>query len=399
MILFKSILTLLVIGGVLLAAPSGCKTKETSEPVTPAPAQRLVSSSLIGEYSPSQLRSRYTGINSLFQALIVNGINVYRLEYKTTNTDGKTVMASGALIVPDAATAAPLLSMQHGTIGGDSEAPSYYRSGSEAYTFGTVFASQGYIIAAPDYIGYGASKDLPHTYDQRTGLATASLDMLRAAREFMSKNNINWDKHLYLAGYSEGGYATMALQKKIEEETGDEFNLVASSCGAGAYDKTAFMKQVINERTSGVASINELYVWVLLTYDRIYGLNRPMTYYFKEPYATQVAAKGKEAVINVSLNQAFTDSFKKAINDGTDEGFLKAVRDNDIYDWKPRTPTQLYHGDADNTVLYLNSVNARDAMQKRGATNVELKPIRGGTHATSILSYITGTYSFFGKTK
>lgn len=399
MIVLKSIITLLFLSGVLLVAPTSCRTKEANEPVSPAPAQTLVSSSLIGEYSASQLRSRYTGLNSIFQALIVRGISVHRLEYRTTNTDGKTVTASGALIIPDGATAAPLLSMQHGTIAGDSEAPSYFRSGSEAYTFGTVFASQGYIIAAPDYIGYGASKDLPHTYDQRTGLAAASLDMLRAAREFMSKNNVNWDKRLYLAGYSEGGYATMALQKKIEEETGDEFSLVASSCGAGAYDKTAFMKQVINERTSGIASINELYVWVLLTYDRIYGLNRSMTYYFKEPYAAQVAARGKEAVINVSLDQAFTDSFKKAINDGTDQGFLNAVKDNDIYDWKPRTPTQLYHGDADKTVLYLNSVNARDAMHKRGATNVELKTIRGGTHATSILSFITGTYSFFGNTQ
>ncbi len=398
MILFKSILTLFI-SGVLLVAPTSCKTKERNEPVLPAPTKTLTSSTLIGDYSDKQLRSRYTGINSLFQALIVNGIKVYRLEYRTTNTDGKSVTASGALLVPNVTTAAPLLSMQHGTIGSDREAPSYYGSGSEAYTFGTVFASQGYIIAAPDYIGYGASKDLPHTYDQRSGLATASLDMLRAAREFLSQNKINWDKRLYLAGYSEGGYATMALQKKIEEETGDEFNLVASSCGAGAYDKTAFMKQVINEPTSGVASINELYVWVLLTYDRIYGLNRPMTYYFKEPYATRVATSGKDAVINVSLNQAFTDTFKKAINDGTDEAFLNAVKDNDIYDWKPRTPMQLYHGDADKTVLYLNSVNARDAMQKRGATNVELKTIRGGTHATSILNFITGTYSFFGNTQ
>ncbi|MFD2572944.1 alpha/beta hydrolase family protein [Spirosoma soli] len=398
MITIKSLFALFFIGGLLVLTPTGCKTGDNTSVEAPTPARTLVNGSLVNEYSVSQLKSRYSGVSALFQVLIVNPIKVYRLEYMTTNTDGKTVKASGALLVPAPSTPRPMpmLSMQHGTITSDSDAPSNYGSSSEAYTFGSVFASQGYIIAAPDYIGYGASKDLPHTYEQREGLATASLDMLRAAREFMSDQKISWDNRLYLAGYSEGGYATMALQKKIEEETGSEFNLVASSCGAGAYDKPAFMREIINETTSAEPSINRLYVWVLLTYDRIYGLNRPMTYYFKEPYASQIAAQGKDARINASLNTVFTDSFKQAINDGTDKAFLAAVQDNDIHDWKPRTRTQLYHGDADDTVFYLNTQNAYEAMQKRGATNVELKTLKGANHATGILGYITGTYGFFG---
>lgn len=394
----KSIFGLLLMGSLLLMAPTGCQTSGVVAPTTPAPARTLIGSSLISEVSAAQLRGRYTGPSAVFQFFVRYGIRAYRLDYTTTNTDGTKIKASGAIIIPvDAPTAAPLLSMQHGTIQSDSDAPSNFGSGSEAYTFGSLFASQGYIIAAPDYIGYGASKDLPHTYEQRNGLATASLDMLRATREFLSDKNISWDKRLFVAGYSEGGYATMALQKKIEEETGSEFNLVASSCGAGAYDKPAFMRQIVNERTSGIAYINRLYVWVLLTYDRIYGLNRPMTYYFKEPYASQVAAAGKNVDISVSLNTTFTDQFKKSVNDGSDADFLRAVQDNDIHDWKPRTPTRLYHGDADDTVFYLNSQNAYDAMQKRGAANVELVTLKGANHATGILGFITGTYSFFGQ--
>jgi alpha-beta hydrolase superfamily lysophospholipase len=218
--------------------------------------------------------------------------------------------------------------------------------------------------------------------------------MIRATRDFLSDKKTNWNKRLLIAGYSEGGYATLALQKKIEEEASTEFNLVASSCGAGAYDKPAFMKQVINEPTAGVASINRLYVWVLLTYDRLYGLNRSMTTYFKEPYATQVAASGRDANIEVSLNQAFTDSFKQAVNSGTDKDFTAAVQDNDIHDWKPTTPTRLFHGKSDVTVLYLNSQNTYDAMVKRGATNVQLVPLEGN-HYTALLGYVYGTYDFF----
>ncbi|GAB2544503.1 alpha/beta hydrolase family protein [Spirosoma aerophilum] len=396
MILFKSTIALFLIGAMLLVGPTSCRQSQENDPVAPVPARTLISSSLIGEYTTDQLRNRFTGVNAPLQFFIRYGIKAYRLEYTTTNTDGKPIRASGALIVPVVPTAVPLLSMQHGTITSENDAPSNFRSSSEAYSFGSVFASQGYIIAAPDYIGYGASKDLPHTYEQRNGLATASLDMLRAARDFLSDQKINWDKRLYIAGYSEGGYATLSLQKKIEEETGREFNLVASSCGAGAYDKPAFMKQVINDKTTGVDYVNRLYVWVLQTYDRVYGLNRPMSSYFKEPYATQIAAQGMNASINVSLNQTFTDSFRQGINEGTDKAFLAAVQDNDIHDWKPNTPTRLYHGDADEIVSFLNSQNAYDAMQKRGATNVELIRIKGATHATGILTFILGTYDFFG---
>ena len=399
--LFMKTLPALLVSGMLLITPTGCKKAGPGDSApTPQTTPVLVSANLLGQYSADQLRSRYSGISSAFRLLVRYGIKVYRVVYNTTNTDGRAIQASGALLIPDTPNAVALISQQHGTITGDDAAPSYYNSNSESYMFGSVFASQGYIIAAPDYIGYGASKNLPHPYEQRNGLATSSLDMLRATRAFLEANrttgaNANWDGRLFLAGYSEGGYATMALQKKIEEEAPNEFNLVASSCGAGAYDKPAFMKEIINTKTSADNSIARLYVWVLLTYDRIYGLNRPATYYFKEPYASRIASQGYSANLGVPLNEALTDSFKQAVNSGTDTAFLNAVADNDIHDWKPKTPTRLYHGDADVTVFYLNSVNAYNAMRARGATNVELIPIKGANHATGLPSYILGTYAFF----
>ncbi|MBC8155771.1 MAG: alpha/beta hydrolase [Bacteroidetes bacterium] len=399
MFLVKLVPVMLVLS-MLTLSPTGCK-KAAPADVVAVPKSALVSSDLIGQYSADQLKSRYNGASSVFRVLIRYGIKVYRVVYTTTNTDGRTIRASGALIIPDTQSAVSLISQQHGTITDDNAAPSYYKTSSESYSFGSVFSSQGYIIAAPDYIGYGVSKDLPHPYEHRSSLATASLDMLRAAREFLEANRItgakaNWDGRLFLAGYSEGGYATMALQKKLEEDP-DEFNLVASSCGAGAYHKSAFMREIINTKTSSASSITRLYVWVLLTYDRIYGLNRPMTYYFKEPYAARIATEGYRAEISVSLNETLTDSFKKAINDGTDTAFLNAVADNDIHDWQPRKPTRLYHGDADVTVSYINSANAYTAMKARGATNVALIPIRNANHATGLPAYILGTYGFFSE--
>ncbi|MEZ4905808.1 MAG: lipase family protein [Spirosomataceae bacterium] len=317
--------------------------------------QYLVSSSLIGEFTKEQLIQRISSGDPTFAAIapfLQNGIKVFKLVYKTKNTDGNEIQASGAMIYPVKTGPLAMISIQHGTIRTDADAPSYFGSNSEANLAGSLFASLGYIIAYPDYIGYGESKSVPHPYEHRASLASASLDMIRASKEFLKEQKITWDERLYIAGYSAGGFATMALQKKIEEETGSEFNLRASSCGAGAYDKTAFMKYLISTKTGGQSSSNQLYLWTLLTYDRIYGLNRPVTQYFKDPYAGLIQTSKENASITVSLNTIFTDAFAKGVNDGTDTGFLNAVKDNDVYDWKPKTPTRLYHGDADQLVFF-----------------------------------------------
>ncbi|WP_353717394.1 lipase family protein [Dyadobacter sp. 676] len=326
-----------------------------------------------------------------------NGIRVFRITYKTTNTDGTEITASGALILPAVTGPVSMISVQHGTIRTDGEAPSYFQDDSEAASFGAIFGSMGYIIAYPDYIGYGASKDLPHPYEHRASLASASLDMLRAAKEFLNgQTEVKWDGKLYVAGYSEGGFATMALQRKIEEEASSEFNLRASSCGAGAYDKTAFMKYIVNSPTQG--TYNSLYLWVLLSYDRIYKLNKPASYYFPDPYASQIAQNGINVNINRSFSNILNDSFKKALNDGSDKDFIDAIADNDVYKFKPKTPTHLYHGDADPLVFYFNSVNAYNAMQALGATNVKFTTIPQGTHSSTIPFFLLGTLDFFTTT-
>lgn len=369
----------------------------------PVPPQEeniyLKESSSIATLNKQQVLQKAGTLAAVVAQYVKHDIKVYKITYKTKNTDGSDITASGALILPVTTGPVSMISVQHGTISNPDEAPSLFRDGSEGSSFGSLFGSMGYIIAYPDYIGYGESKDLPHPYEHRASLASASLDMLRAAKEFLrGQTDVKWDEKLYIAGYSEGGFATMSLQRKIEEEASSEFNLRASSCGAGAYDKTAFMKHIINVKTDGVAGYNSLYLWVLLTYDRIYKLNKPASYYFTEKYAPQITASGKNASIPESFHLALNDSFKKALNDGTDKAFIDAIADNDVYDFKPKTPTQLYHGTDDPLVFFFNSENAYNAMQKRGATNVEFIKVNKGTHSSSILPFLLGTQAFFANT-
>lgn len=374
---------------------------KTTTTIDPQP-QVLVSATLVKELTKEQLITALTPtLGSQASLFIRTGVKQYKVIYKTKNTDGTDIQASGAVIIPNGTVfpdPLPMVSYQHGTIFDDKQAPSYYTSDGEG-TLASLLASLGYIVSAPDYIGYGSSNNLPHTYEQRAGLASASLDMLRAAKETITQEKANWNKNVYIAGYSEGGYATMSLQKKMEEEFPNEFNLKASSCGAGAYNKTLSFQTLATTKSSGDPQHNASYIWVLLTYNKIYKLDRPMIAYFAEPYATQIEKDKQNVRITGSLTTILSDAVKKGVTDGTDTALLNAVKDNDVFDWKPKTPTQLYHGTADTYVPYFNSQTALDAMKKRGATNVELIPIQGGDHGSSVQTYLLGTLSFFSGIK
>jgi len=373
-----------------------CETT-TKDPEPDLQPVTLVSSTLVKEYTKEQLVASLGTQGQTYALFIQGGVKQYKLVYKTKNTDGTEIQASGALVVPVIANRNapyPLASYQHGTIFNEKDAPSYFSSEGDG-SMASLLATLGYIVAAPDYIGYGASNTLPHTYEHREGLATASLDMLRAAKEFIKKEKLSWNNNVYIGGYSEGGFATMALQKKIEEETGTEFNLKASSCGAGAYNKTLSFKTIATAPSEANAGYNASYIWVLLTYDRIYKLNRPLTSYFAEPYASQIQKDKQNVSISASFNTIITDALKQSLINGTDTALMNAVKDNDIFDWKPKTPTLLLHGNADTYVPYFNTQTAYDAMIKRGATNVKLISVDKGTHSTSIQRFLQDTISFF----
>jgi alpha-beta hydrolase superfamily lysophospholipase len=385
----------------LLAAPA-CKNSApdptTVTPVPTAPGSStgvLTDSKLIGEYSTSAVAARVSAI-PLAGALAKYPLKVYRLTYRTRTPEGQETTASGAILVPTAPISLPVLSYQHGTLTPSSEgqAPSYYAQGSDVWSVVSVLASTGYVVSAPDYLGYGASKDLPHPYEHAASLASTSADMLRATREFCQQQNINVNQKNFLLGYSEGGYATLALHKYLQENYATALPVTASAPGAGAYHKSAFAKYVL--QSTQPLSFLSTYVWVLRTYDRIYALNRPFSYYYQEPYAARLQAN-PFADVPTQQSQLFTPEFRQAVLTGSDAALTATLTANDIYDWKPTAPLALFHGTADDYVPFFNSQDAYDAMHARGATQVQLQPIQGGNHYTSALTYTLGGYAFINQ--
>jgi pimeloyl-ACP methyl ester carboxylesterase len=370
-------------------------TSPTAPTPTAPTTSVLTGSTLIGEYSTTTLATRVATV-PLAGALVQYPIRVYRLTYRTHTPEGQETTASGAVLVPVATTALPLLSYQHGTLtpSSESQAPSYYAQGSDVWSVVSVLASTGYVVSAPDYLGYGASKALPHPYEHAASLASTSADMLRAAREFCQQQGVAVNQKNFLLGYSEGGYATMALHKYLQENYATTLPVTASAPGAGAYHKSAFAKYIL--QSTQPLSFLSTYVWVLRTYDRIYALNRPLSFYYQEPYATQLQAD-PFAAVPTQQSALFTNGFRQAVLNNTDAALTATLTDNDIFDWQPTAPLALFHGTADDYVPFFNSQDAYDAMQKRGATQVTLNPIQGGNHFTSATAYTLGAYAFINQ--
>jgi hypothetical protein len=129
----------------------------------------LVSSTEVKKFSKAEflttLSSTFGAQSAQVSFLVKSGISLHKISYLTKTPEGNQITASGAVIVPtDLTEALAIGSVQHGTIYDENQAPSYFNQQSES-ALGQFFASTGLIIAMPDYLGYGDSRNYPHPYD------------------------------------------------------------------------------------------------------------------------------------------------------------------------------------------------------------------------------------------
>lgn len=315
------------------------------------------------------------------------GVSVYKVIYNTTY-QGREIKASGLICVPqNRTTPAPILSAQHGTIFRKSEAPTNFTdlSGFE------LFAAAGYVTLIPDYIGFGESKDIFHPYYDQKHSALAVVDMIKAAKAFAGEQQVPVSEQLFLVGYSEGGYVTLAAQKEMETNPMHGLKITASAAGAGGYDLTAMLAGV----ASGQAYSYPSYLaYVLQSYIHTNNWNRPLSAFFQEPYASKLPSlfngENGGSTINRSLTtepeKLFAPAFFHDLKEAGKETTLKqALQANSFLDWAPHSPTRLYHGTADTIVPFENSRITYDRFVAQGAKQTELIPIEGGTHGSSFV--------------
>jgi pimeloyl-ACP methyl ester carboxylesterase len=318
--------------------------------------------------------------------LLKYGVRSYTVYYET-KWKGKTVKASGLLLVPLGTNEpAPLISVQHGTSFSKDEAPT-----ASPYTGMELFASAGYIVLMPDYLGYGSSSEIFHPYYDKAYSALAVIDMITASKEFLLREKIGFNDKLFLAGYSEGGYVTLAAAAEIENNVSYDLKVTAVAAGAGGYDLTHMLKGIT---TNAFYSYPAYLAFVLMSYNNTYDWGNPLTYYFKKTYAdalTKYMGGGYSgwtinSHLTTDLPTLFEPNFYSDLKKADGQLTLKsALKKNTVGGWKTKTPIRLYHGTKDEIIPFKNSEGTLKSFHDTGSSHVTLTAIPGGTHGSSLL--------------
>ncbi|UCE67633.1 MAG: hypothetical protein JSU85_06395, partial [Candidatus Zixiibacteriota bacterium] len=264
-----------------LIAVAGCD-KDPAGPEPEVPTRgAIISSSTITTLSPQAIEVILSAWVDPLPVELTYTVNAVKIVYWTINDDLYFVEASGALYIPVEASGAPVLSLHHGTVTARDEVASEGPLGSLEGVIGLFTASgMGYLTCIPDYLGYGISEML-HPYIHADLSSSAAVDFLRASRSYCADNGITMGEELFLGGYSEGGYVTLATQREIELYHSDEFDITAVAPMAGPYDLAGTVEIVIQYTT---------YEWpaymafLFLSYDNIYGWGR-LDEVINAPYA------------------------------------------------------------------------------------------------------------------
>jgi len=357
---------------VLTACGGGSDDTITTED---AAAGSLVKAETLSAYSMRNTDFRLIAF-SLISGQNYN-VDVVKLTYNTALEDGLIVQASGIVAIPESKVGpSPLLSYQHATIFKDTAAP----SNNPLFDMTPILAaSAGFVTVAPDYIGYGVSKSLTHPYIQAIPAANSVIDLLRAAKSYLQQREITLNGQLFLAGYSEGGYATLAAHQRIESEFSDEFTVTSSIAGGGPYDIRGTADQIIlNEATLESPAY---FGYVVHAYDRMYDLDNLTLRAIASPHHMTIdnyydgnsTGSTINAILPRNTSELFNSYFQSEYAGIVGELTLKYRLDqNNVYDWKPAAPVRLFHGQNDNYVGYANASTALSTMQANGAASVSL---------------------------
>jgi len=387
--------------------------------------------------SPPQLQSIFTAADLLLvlnttanQQLLTLGeiplcdIAIYHMRYTTVGGANEATASSGALMVPFGGDAKcsgtrPIILYAHGTRTDRAFniADVQDEQNAEGLFLAAFFASQGYIVIAPNYAGYDTSTLPYHPYLIAEQQSKDMIDALTAARSALPVASALMTRdsgRLFITGYSQGGYVAMATHRAMQTAG---MTVTASAPMSGPYAIAAFTDAVFNGQVNAGAPVP----WTLLitAYQKSYGnmyaspddvfgpqyLNGietllpsmtprselfaqgrlPRTALFSATPPDSVSAEITPATLPANLAPVFalgfgtdnlvTNSYRlsylsdaRANPDGgwpttstgvpaatPDLPLRQALKQNDLRNWIAAAPIFLCGGNADPTVFWLNT--------------------------------------------
>ncbi|MCY4418649.1 MAG: IPT/TIG domain-containing protein [Cytophagales bacterium] len=370
---------------------------------------------------------------------LTHDIAVYRYEYKTTYLE-EDLVVSGVISVPLTAGNYPILSHQNHTITSNRDAPSVVLDNhskvisapadllqvpSQAVAalssslLSVYMAMAGLVVVIPDYIGFGSSRDKFHPYYLRDPTARTVVDGILAAHELVDvlddtidSIQIDASKDLYLMGYSQGGFSTIAVQRFLRKTESGNLDLKMAVAGAGGYDLSFVGRDILaRDMYTGPAFL----AYLFLSYFKRYNLSEGddpflVTDLFQEPYASKLESLF-DPTLNLSIAQINTElgtdlskllnpDFRRGIQESTPEAqgpkvvrFLKLLEDNSLTDgWTPKAPLILYHGEQDEVLPISSSQRVFEVLNSLAPGKISFNKIPKGLHARIGVSVLVGGF-------
>lgn len=389
------------------------------------------------------LEDAQTGASGLTSDPVCS-VSTHTLRYRTVGGASEETEASTAIFVPSGADPAcagprPVVLYAHGT----SPLKSYDMAnlgGTEARLVAAIFASQGYIVVAPNYAGYAGSSLGYHAYLDAEQQSADMVDGLRAARKVFGQIGASASSKLYLTGYSQGGHVALATQRAMQLRHAAEFNVSAVAGLSGPYallkfgdsifggaptlGATAFIPMLVN---AGQHANAGLYASPSDMYESRYagGIDNilpgasslgelastgrlPASALFAWNSAPQAGGSGAYFGDANLVKTAYRDGYTADMrNRPCDEKsgdplacapvhtLRKWLLRNDLRNYAPAAPMLLCGGDADPLVPYFNTSAAGDYFRAQGRSgaslhvvNVDSTPGLGDDYAQAKLGFL-----------
>ena len=388
------------LGALAIAAPAVARATAQAPAPTPAPAPALATPSgityrQIGRWEVDRLNRILTADAPAFFGVPVaysparQAVRLYRVTYPSLAPErgNRPVTLSGLLAVPEgAATGLPLVSYQHGTVYGRQQVPSFPEQSPETQLMLAQFAGQGYALAGADYIGMGESTE-PQGYMVKASHQQATADLIPAARAVLQALGLSAPT-LFVAGWSQGGYVTMALLERLEAIG---VPVRAAATASAPVDPWAALTGFLSfPRPNDADWITTLFILISFSYETYYGLPGLARSVLKpEHYDVSLSAwRGGEvdpAQIPTALRALVNeDYFDPAFFGASALGRQLAA--NQAYRWLIRTPVRAHYGESDEAIRVGIGRLAMDYQRAFGNDRVEA--VSAGADATH-----RGTYA------
>ena len=340
------------------------------------------------------------------------GFDSYKVTYCTDDvvlpgqSMARTTTVTGMVSVPRKSGPLPTVAYMHGTSVSFYDAPSNPNTVGDLSDRGesfegppstAVFAGNGFIYMAPDYLGLGDSTVPRHRYFHAATEASSAIDLMAAARNVLADLRVRQNGELFVFGFSQGGHSALALHRELERM---RVEVDGTAVVGAVFDvERWFLGSLAREDSIAQA----LYVsYLLLAFDDIYDVYESTDDVFRRRFAGTVENlfdmrhffDDVMFALPPPARDLLKPSYYAQVTTNRDDPMRVRLRENAVDRWRPEAPVLAFHSPVDEEVPYDDALVSVERLRRRGAT-IAVRTLPGFDHVNSWIQALPRAVRWF----